>query len=56
MANIFLYTLLGELIESKIGVSDEINSIETRNLPNGIYILQVEFDGKVRTQKIIIER
>ena len=55
-ANIFLYSLVGELIERKIGVSDEINSIETRNLPNGIYILQVQFDGKVRTQKIIIER
>lgn len=54
-ASLFLYSLLGELVQEPLLLSEEKNIIETRSLTSGIYILQLDFGNKIRTQKIIIE-
>ena len=56
--NIEIYNLLGQLMSPNIEVNHQTHHIDVRNLPAGIYLLQIR-DKKgslVRTERIVITR
>ncbi len=50
----FLYDLLGRKIQ-EIEVIDAVASFNVEDIPNGNYILKLEYNGEVETHQIIIE-
>ena len=50
-SSVGIYSLLGQKVASFDAVSDKVNV----NLASGIYIVTVQFDGKIATQKVIVK-
>jgi len=51
VSSVAIYSLLGQKVASFDAVSDKVDV----NLASGIYIVTVQFDGKIATQKVIVK-
>lgn len=54
-ASLFLYSVLGELVQKPLTLTQEINVINTSTQTKGMYVLKLDFGNLIRTQKIIIK-
>ncbi|MBK7431231.1 MAG: T9SS type A sorting domain-containing protein [Bacteroidetes bacterium] len=54
--NLHIYDLLGNLILKSSIVSNESNTIDLKNISNGIYFMHIDHGGKYFTKKIIVSQ
>ena len=50
-----IYSVLGEILQESLILSEELSVIDTSFLDKGIYIVQLRFENKTRVQQIIIQ-
>lgn len=50
-----IYSILGQLIETKTFENTTTNILDVSNLENGIYLIELENDSQQKTIKIIKE-
>ena len=53
-ARVTIFSILGESMQETLILSEELSSINTSFLKKGMYIVRLDIDGKIRTQKMII--
>ncbi|MGB2996606.1 MAG: T9SS type A sorting domain-containing protein, partial [Ferruginibacter sp.] len=50
-----LFNQQGQLLQTAAATSQQLFKLPASNLPNGVYYLQVNNDGNIETQKILIQ-